>query len=312
MSLVGWMPFVVASVIAQVQTPAPPPVTGRTLLPDDVLRIQVLRQPELTIEAPVGQDGTVSAVGIGQVVAQGKTPAQLSTELEALYKERVRLKQPQVSVSIIRFRDLRASIGGFVNRPNSYVYRSGDTVKQLLDLGGGPIPDRADLRRATLQRAKSNELIPIDLYSMLYRGDISQNYELQDGDQLNIPEATRLVVLVQGKIARPGIYPYKEPMTVADAISSAGGEVPGRSRLSRTLVVRERAGQPGQYQYINVDYVRFIRKRDQTQNILLQPGDLLFIPETNTPDFAQISALTNTVFIFNSLGSGLFGFNLFR
>lgn len=77
-------------------------------------------------------------------------------------------------------------------------------------------------------------------------------------------------------------------------------------------MIRERAGQPGQYQYINVDYVRFIRKRDQTQNILLQPGDLVFIPETNTPDFAQISALTNTVYIFNSLGSGLFGLKLFR
>ncbi|RYD84351.1 MAG: hypothetical protein EOP61_40250, partial [Sphingomonadales bacterium] len=199
-----------------------------------------------------------------------------------------------------------------VGRPNSYIFRPGDTIMSLLNLGGGPVPDRADLRRAVLRRQNSSELIPIDLYAMLYRGDISQNYELRDGDTLNIPEANRLLVLVQGKIARPGVYPYKEPMTLADAISSAGGEFPGRSRLSRTLVIRERAGQPGQYQYIKADYVRFIRKGDQTQNILLQPGDLIFVPETNTPDVAQINGLVNTAFILNTFGSSLFGLNLFR
>ncbi|RYG42830.1 hypothetical protein EON79_18165, partial [bacterium] len=199
MSFVGWMPFLVASMVAQTsQTPVATPRYARLLQVEDVLRIQVLRQAELSIEAPIGQDGTVSAVGIGQVVAQGKTTAQLATELEALYRERVRLKNPTVSVSIIRFRDLRASIGGFVGRPNSYIFRPGDTIMSLLNLGGGPVPDRADLRRAVLRRQNSSELIPIDLYAMLYRGDISQNYELRDGDTLNIPEANRLLVLVQG------------------------------------------------------------------------------------------------------------------
>lgn len=132
---------------------------------------------------------------------------------------------------------------------------------------------------------------------MLYRNDTSQNYELKDGDQLSIPEGLNLFIKVQGKVQAPGLYPYKEPMTLADAISQARGEVVGRSRLSKTLVIRQKPGQPGQYTYINADYVKFIRKGDITQNIELQPGDLIYVPETNTPDFQQITSLANVFFI---------------
>jgi hypothetical protein len=60
-----------------------------------------------------------------------------------------------------------------------------------------------------------------------------------------------------------------------------------------------------------VDFVKFVRQGDQTQNVVLQPGDFIYVPETNTPDFNQISALANVAFVFNNV-SGLFGFRLFK
>jgi hypothetical protein len=101
-------------------------------------------------------------------------------------------------------------------------------------------------------------------------------------------------------------------MLLSDALSLARGEVVGRSRLSKVLVIRQRIGQPGMYDRINVDYVRFIRAGDYTQNIALQPGDLIWVPETNTPDFNYINAIANFAFILDRIGGGLFGIPIFR
>jgi hypothetical protein len=81
--------------------------------------------------------------------------------------------------------------------------------------------------------------------------------------------------------------------------------------LSKIVIARQRFGQPGQYTRINVDFVRFVRNGDQSQNVVLQPGDFIYVPETNTPDFNQISQFANIVYIFNNVG-GLVGLKLFK
>jgi len=278
---------------------------------DDVIRIQVFNQQQIQAEVPIGQDGLVSAPFVGMVLAEGKTSSELEFALVELYKSKLRLREPIVSVSIIRYRPIRASIGGAVGRPNIYELRPGDRLLALLNQGGGAITELADLRRAYLQRDDSRELIPIDLYSMLVRGDTSQNYEIRDGDALIVPPETQNHINIQGKVVSPGQYPYREPMTLADAISLARGDVPYRSRLSKIVIARQRFGQPGQYTRINVDFVRFVRNGDQSQNVVLQPGDFIYVPETNTPDFNQISQFANIVYIFNNVG-GLVGLKLFK
>jgi len=278
---------------------------------EDMLRVQVYAKPELTTEGPISQDGTFTASFLDPVQAEGMTVKELIASLTTLYADKVRLRDPLISVVIIKFREMRATVGGYVQRPSTYPIRQGDTITSLLNQGGGAVPGRADLRRATLRRKDSRELIPVDLYSILYRNDTSQNYEIFDGDELNVPEGQNLTIKVQGKVMSPGIYPYKEPMTLADAISTARGEVSGRSRLSQTMIIRERTGQPGQYSYIKADYVRYIRSGDVTQNVVLQPGDLIWVPETNTPDVSYISGLANVAYIIDRFGGALFGIHLF-
>jgi polysaccharide export outer membrane protein len=297
----------VAAALAQTADP------GRyRLRPEDIIRIQVFNQQQILADVPVGRNGYVSAPFVGSILAEGKTTNELEDELAALYKAKLKLREPIVSVTILKFRTVTATVGGFVTKPGTFEIRPGDRLLSLLNQGGGVIPDRADLRRATLRRANSPEVIPVDLYAMLILGDTSQNYEVEDGDELTIPEERRNRILVQGAVAQPGAYPYREPMTLMDAVSLAGGEVRYRSRFSRVLIIRERLGQPGQYTRIVADYVRFVKKGDQAQNVLLQPGDFVYVPETNTPDFNQISALANVAFIANQFGSSLFGFRIFN
>ncbi|RYG22491.1 polysaccharide export protein [bacterium] len=285
---------------------------ARRLRPEDVLRIQVFNQQQIVADVPVDPSGNVTAPFVGTIRAEGRTIDELIAELTRLYRERLFLKDPIVSVTLVNLRPLRATVGGGgVARPGTWQIRPGDTVLNLLNQGGGAIRDVADLKRAYLRRAGTLESIPVDLYALTVFGDVSQNYEVQDGDELVVPEARGNQLLVLGAVQRPGLYPYREPTTAWEAIGLAGGEIRFRSRFSRTVVLRQRQGLPGQYVRIPIDLVRFIRKGDSTQNIQLQPGDIIFVPETNTPDFQQIGALANTAFILDRLGGSFFGLNIF-
>lgn len=284
----------------------------RKVMPRDVLRIQVYNQPQFGGELPVDPYGDVYPAFLKPVHAAGKTIDELNAEFTRLYSTQLFLKNPIVSVTYASQRPQRATIGGGgIPGPKTVEIIPGDTVLTLLNEGGGLIRDVADLRRAYIRRGGTSESIPIDLYALTQFGDLSQNYELTDGDELIVPESRGNNILVLGAVTNPGQYPYHEPTTAWDAIAQAHGEIRLRSRFSRTVVLRQRDALPGQYVRIPIDLVRFIRKGDSTQNILLQPGDIVFVPETNTPDFNVIGQISQSVFLLDTVGR-FFGFRLFR
>ena len=284
----------------------------RRIKQQDVLRIQVFNQQQITGDTTVDSSGDITPPFLSTVHAEGRTIDELIAELTRLYRQRLFLREPIVSVTLAVQRTLRATIGGGgVPRAGTYQIFPGDTVLGLLNQGGGAIRDIADLRRAYLRRAGTSENIPIDLYALTVFGDVSQNYEVQDGDELVVPESRGTQIGVSGAVQRPGLYPFREPTTAWDSIGLAGGEIRLRSRFSKTVVLRLRQGLQGEYVRIPIDLVRFIRKGDSSQNIQLQQGDIVFVPETNTPDFSVVSQIAQSTFLLQNLG-GLFGFRIFR
>jgi polysaccharide export outer membrane protein len=285
------------------------------LQPEDVIRIAVYNEPQISGgEFEIGKDGNVSAPFVGSIRAAGKTTDELEKELKELYIRKLRLRDPNVSVTISRFRIMRASVTGIVQRAGTYPFRQGDTIATLLSQAGGPVFDQADLRRARLRRAGSNEEIPIDLESMLQLGDTSQNFALQDGDELIIPQDRENRIVVWGAVLQPGNYPYQKGMRVMDAVALARGEIPRVSKMSEARILRKVPGQPDKFYPIQVNMVRFTNKPyDYTQNIEIQRGDVLFIPTTKTPNFAELGNVLNTLFFANRVffEEGLFGFRPF-
>lgn len=280
---------------------------------DDVLRIQLYGEQQVNVDVPVGQDGNIVAPFVGTVKAEGRTTSEVEAELTKAYQLKLRLRDPKVSVGFAQIHPTRAFVGGAVRNPGQYLFRPGDTILSLLHQAGDPVIDGADLRRSILYRKDSPEGIPIDLYSMLRRGDLSQNYELQEGDKLEVPVDTTSQIKVLGYVQRPGLYPFREPMTLADVISAAGGEIPNRSMMSQTRIIREVPGAPGSFQEIRPNIVNYWSKGDATQNVELRAGDLVYVPATKTPDFAMISSMVNSAFFIDSLfRNGLFGFRFFR
>ena len=279
------------------------------LKPEYVLRIQVFNQQQIGADIPVGIDGYIGAPFVGNIKVEGKTITEVEAELYRLYVSKLKLRDPIVSVSIVSYRRMKANITGMVQRSSEYFFRPGDTVMTLYSASGGEVPDQSDLRKATLRRQGSKELVPIDLYSMTVLGDNSQNFELQDGDILDIPREQKNRIIILGAVKAPGLYPYRETMRLQDAIAIAGGEIRYLSRFSKCFIMRELPGRPGEYLRINADFVKFVKGGDFAQNVKLMPGDFIYVPETNTPDFNQLSQIANSVFVLNSITS-FFGVRL--
>ncbi len=94
-------------------TPANPAVL--TLRPGDKLELKFYYAPELNETQQIRPDGKLTLQLIGEVQAAGKTPAELSTELQTAYS--TQLKYPQVTVVVREQLQQKVYVAGEVAQP---------------------------------------------------------------------------------------------------------------------------------------------------------------------------------------------------
>ena len=157
----------------------------------DRVRVDVWRNPDLSITVPVRPDGMVSAPLIGDIQASGVT----ATEMAQRVKEKLSkyIRDPQVSVILLEARSTeyqsRVRVTGAVRNPTSIAYRQGMTVLDIVLEAGGlnefAQPDNARLYRKIDGETK---VYPIKLNDILQQGDLKTNYKLVSGDVITVPE----------------------------------------------------------------------------------------------------------------------------
>jgi polysaccharide export outer membrane protein len=87
--------------------------------PLDDIKIEVFGAPELTREGEVDAAGNFAMPLVGSVAAGGKTPAELASAITAQLKGRY-LKNPQVSVNIVKAQGQTFTVDGAVKVPGVY------------------------------------------------------------------------------------------------------------------------------------------------------------------------------------------------
>lgn len=114
--------------------PAADDLQGYRLSAGDKVRIAVFGEDDLTVTAQVSARGTISYPLLGELKVTGLTPG----DLEELISSRLRgpyLVEPRVTVSIEAYREF--FVMGQVNRPGSYPYLPGLTVRKAVSVAGG-------------------------------------------------------------------------------------------------------------------------------------------------------------------------------
>ncbi|MEM7045053.1 MAG: polysaccharide biosynthesis/export family protein, partial [Pseudomonadota bacterium] len=108
------------------------------IVPLDTLQIFVWRSPELSVTVPVRPDGRISVPLVEELQAAGKTPKQLSRDVEKALKPFV--QNPKASVVVESFADnsLQAvQVLGEVRSPAGVPYRPHITVLDVIVASGG-------------------------------------------------------------------------------------------------------------------------------------------------------------------------------
>lgn len=268
---------------------------------EDELGIAVFDEPQMSGRVVVTPDGNIVAPFAGTLRAEGKTTSELEAELADIYEAKLKLKNPKVTVTILRIRRILASVSGSVARGGQYEMRPGMTVRDLITLGG--VDDGiGDTRHAMFKRKGWSETIPLDLYSIVNHGNLSQDYVIQDGDQIVVPKRTGQFIDIFGEVNRPTSVAFVDDLTLISALNSAGGPIMSRARKSRVLVVRRKEGNPDAYYMIVCDLAAYEGKKDFSQNIKMMPGDTVVVPNNGNPNFELVSSVANFLFILDRFG----------
>lgn len=164
-----------------------------TIGPLDALTVFVWRNPELGAQVQVRPDGRITLPLINDMVAVGKTPAQLSEEIRTALATYI--TDPIVSVIVNNFSGTFAQqvrIVGAASKPAAISYRSDMTLLDAMIAVGG-LSEFAAGNRAKLIRfdpaTKRQQEYKLRIDSLLKRGDIKANVKLQPGDVIIIPES---------------------------------------------------------------------------------------------------------------------------
>jgi polysaccharide export outer membrane protein len=207
---------------------ATPPRDGYRIGPNDVVRIQVFGEDDLTVEAKVSGDGKLNYPLLGMLQAEGRTIEDLQQELTVRLGSGY-VRSPKVSVSIVRHRNFYVS--GEVKTPGGYPYEEGLTVQKALSLAGG-YTEKSDKQGVTVTRlaegrVETRTLGPDDV--------------IQPNDILMVATQNHQFY-ASGEVKNPGGYSYKQGLTVHRALAMAGG-LTEKAERDNLRVLRHTSGK---------------------------------------------------------------------
>ncbi len=260
--------------------------------PDDIIDFQVYLHPELSISTSGGNssgalitsDGTVGLPLIGNIHLGGLTLAQAQNALTVAYSAYI--TDPKVSIQLLTPQSLRYYLLGAFASPGLKYPVHQLTLLEALTLGGSVDLQNADLYQAYV--AQGNVKLPVDLYSLLIDGDLSQNIPLASGDAIVIPSSQNENAYLFGAVGKPGPVQFVSgALSLLQALASAGLDLTNYTdaQMSRIHIIRAH-GQSAQFMIVDARAIM----EGQAAPFALVPGDIVFVPPTPVASWNQVLA----------------------
>jgi len=162
--------------------------TQYTLGPDDIIEILVLRHPEFSGVFPVNKEGKIQFKFVGDMEVNGLTKQELQEKIKQAISTYV--ISPEVNVTITEYRSKVFYVLGEVGSPGKYYMRAEKLpVREAVFQAGLPT-HAASMRKCRIispDEAGRAKIRKVDLYSLLYGGDLRKDLNLFPGDVLYVP-----------------------------------------------------------------------------------------------------------------------------
>jgi len=183
------------------------------------------------------------------------------------------------------------TLAGAVRRPGDYEIGPDGSLRELLTLTGGLAPGGAgsDARLTRIGADGRKETVSVDLRTALAT---AADVPLQSGDQIFVPPLSVLQDVIElrgafigapdssktqtaGKATIVQRFELAQGERVRDVVVKAGGAA---AYADLRLAFVDRTGQSGPRQRVPIDLQKLLVEKDETQNILVQNGDILTLP----------------------------------
>ena len=154
--------------------------------PQDVLKIDVWKEDQLSRTVPVRPDGKITLPLLNDVQAAGLSPMQLSLAIRDGLKKY--LNEPQVSVTVTDINSRRIYVTGEVVRAGAYPLFPNMTVLQALSTSGG-FTQFARVKSVYLLRTESGKQVkhPFNYKEAISGNKPQDNLVLEPGDVIVVP-----------------------------------------------------------------------------------------------------------------------------
>lgn len=264
----GAAPRVGVGGVLPVPAPDRPVAQRYEVGPDDVVTVTVVEHPGFSANrVVVPQNGLIFLPVVGTVKVTGKTLEQLDAEITRRMK--VRLKDPEVVITLETPRPMPLYVGGQVRNPGILESKGSWRISEVLAAAGGLTvpPDNVNV---SVNRA-NRPVLDATLGPLLKDASHSSNMFVKSGDVIQFYEK-KVNVSVTGAVQNPGYYSVPVGGGVALAVSTAGGAKPNAA-LTQAMVHRSNGTK------IPVNLYRLLVQGQQTENLELQADDIITIPE---------------------------------
>jgi polysaccharide export outer membrane protein len=154
---------------------------------DDVLSINVWKEPDISRSIPVRSDGKISLPLVGEVQATGQTPLKLEKDIAGKLQNYI--SEPEVSVMVQQSNSQKFNILGQVAKPGSYAIANSPTVLDAIALAGG-FRDFAKQKAIYILRQSpdgKDVRLPFNYKDVIKGKSLEQNVKIQARDTIVVP-----------------------------------------------------------------------------------------------------------------------------
>lgn len=204
--------------------PPAPPIEGYIVGAPDLLRVNVLPEPEINRDVRVRPDGMISIDLVGDVQAAGRTPLAIA---QTIQEEIGRYKRDAaVSVLVVESPSRFVTVWGEVTAPGIFALVTETRMSEAIGRVGGTRPF-ASLNGVRVIRTNGREsnVIEVRLGDISY-GDLSTNYVVREGDLIVVPPTLLARI---GYVVQMIFFPFQPVLSTAGAV---GGAVTGVNVIS--------------------------------------------------------------------------------
>jgi polysaccharide export outer membrane protein len=166
-----------------------PRQSGFLLGPSDVLKVNVWHNPDLSGEAIVRPDGTITMPLVGDIRAAGRTPADVREEITTRLKAYVKDESAIVTVAVAAVNSYRFVVSGNVEKPGSYNANHYARVSEAITLAGGPNKFASPAETVIIRAGADGAVrrIPVDDVAILSGKRPEQDLVILPGDTVYVP-----------------------------------------------------------------------------------------------------------------------------